>query len=58
VIPRVSEKSESGMVRLNRGLVSDPAARFGAVKESGLRREGGMEGLLAFTDTKYIAVNW
>jgi len=55
---RVSEKIEAGMVGLNRGLVSDPAAPFGGVKESGLGREGGMEGLLAFTETKYIAVSW
>jgi succinate-semialdehyde dehydrogenase / glutarate-semialdehyde dehydrogenase len=55
---RVCERIEAGMVGLNRGLVSDPAAPFGGVKESGLGREGGVEGLLAFTETKYIAVNW
>jgi succinate-semialdehyde dehydrogenase/glutarate-semialdehyde dehydrogenase len=55
---RVSEQIEAGMVGLNRGLVSDPAAPFGGVKESGLGREGGLEGLLAFTESKYIAVNW
>ena len=55
---RVSEAIEAGMVGLNRGLVSDPAAPFGGVKESGLGREGGVEGLLAFTESKYIAVNW
>ena len=55
---RVSEAIEAGMVGLNRGLVSDPAAPFGGVKESGLGREGGVEGLLAFTETKYIAVTW
>ncbi len=55
---RVSERIEAGMVGLNRGLVSDPAAPFGGVKESGLGREGGVEGLLAFTETKYIAVDW
>ena len=53
----MSEKIEAGMVGLNRGLVFVPAALFGVVKESGLRREGGMEGLLAVTKTKYIAVN-
>jgi hypothetical protein len=52
------ERIEAGMVGLNRGLVSDPAAPFGGVKESGLGREGGVEGLLAFTESKYIAVNW
>jgi succinate-semialdehyde dehydrogenase/glutarate-semialdehyde dehydrogenase len=55
---RVSERIEAGMVGLNRGLVSDPAAPFGGVKESGLGREGGLEGLLAFTESKYIDVNW
>jgi succinate-semialdehyde dehydrogenase/glutarate-semialdehyde dehydrogenase len=55
---RVSERIEAGMVGLNRGLVSDPAAPFGGVKESGLGREGGVEGLLAFTESKYIAVDW
>jgi succinate-semialdehyde dehydrogenase/glutarate-semialdehyde dehydrogenase len=55
---RFSERVEAGMVGLNRGLVSDPAAPFGGVKESGLGREGGVEGLLAFTESKYIAVNW
>jgi succinate-semialdehyde dehydrogenase / glutarate-semialdehyde dehydrogenase len=55
---RVSERIEAGMVGLNRGLVSDPAAPFGGVKESGLGREGGIEGLLAFTESKYIAVDW
>ena len=55
---RVSERIEAGMVGLNRGLVSDPAAPFGGVKESGIGREGGVEGLLAFTESKYIAVDW
>jgi succinate-semialdehyde dehydrogenase/glutarate-semialdehyde dehydrogenase len=55
---RVGEAIEAGMVGLNRGLVSDPAAPFGGVKESGLGREGGVEGLLAFTESKYIAVAW
>jgi succinate-semialdehyde dehydrogenase/glutarate-semialdehyde dehydrogenase len=55
---RVSEKLESGMVGLNRALVSDPAAPFGGVKQSGLGREGGHDGLLEFTESKYIAVTW
>lgn len=55
---RVSEALESGMVGLNRGLVSDPAAPFGGVKASGLGREGGHEGLLDYTESKYIAVTW
>ncbi len=55
---RVSEKLESGMVGLNRGLVSDPAAPFGGVKQSGLGREGAHHGILEFCETKYIAANW
>lgn len=55
---RVAEQIDAGMVGLNQSLVSDPAAPFGGVKESGLGREGGIEGLLAFTETKYIAVDW
>lgn len=55
---RVAEAIESGMVGLNRGLVSDPAAPFGGVKQSGLGREGGHEGMLDYTETKYIAVSW
>ena len=54
---RVSERIESGMVALNRGLVSDPAAPFGGVKQSGLGREGAHQGLLDFTETKYIALD-
>jgi succinate-semialdehyde dehydrogenase / glutarate-semialdehyde dehydrogenase len=55
---RVSEALETGMVGVNRGIVSDPAAPFGGVKQSGLGREGGHDGLLEFTETKYIAVEW
>ena len=55
---RVSEKLESGMVGLNRGLVSDPAAPFGGVKQSGLGREGAHHGILEFCETKYIAASW
>jgi len=55
---RVAEALESGMVGLNRGLVSDPAAPFGGVKQSGLGREGAHDGLLAFLETKYVAGNW
>jgi succinate-semialdehyde dehydrogenase/glutarate-semialdehyde dehydrogenase len=55
---RVSEAIEAGMVGLNRGLVSDPAAPFGGVKQSGIGREGGHEGLLEYLESKYIAVNW
>ncbi|MCW5252353.1 NAD-dependent succinate-semialdehyde dehydrogenase [Streptomyces sp. SHP 1-2] len=55
---RVSERLEVGMVGLNRGVVSDPAAPFGGVKESGLGREGGHEGLLEYTESKMIATQW
>jgi succinate-semialdehyde dehydrogenase/glutarate-semialdehyde dehydrogenase len=55
---RVAEALESGMVGINRGVVSDPAAPFGGVKQSGIGREGGHDGLLEFTETKYIAVDW
>jgi succinate-semialdehyde dehydrogenase/glutarate-semialdehyde dehydrogenase len=55
---RVAEALEAGMVGINRGVVSDPAAPFGGVKQSGLGREGAHEGLLEYTETKYIAVDW
>jgi succinate-semialdehyde dehydrogenase/glutarate-semialdehyde dehydrogenase len=55
---RVAEALEAGMIGINRGVVSDPAAPFGGVKQSGLGREGGHDGLLEFTETKYIAVDW
>jgi succinate-semialdehyde dehydrogenase/glutarate-semialdehyde dehydrogenase len=55
---RVSEALETGMVGLNRGVVSDPAAPFGGVKQSGLGREGGHDGLLEYLETKYIAAEW
>jgi len=55
---RFAEALETGMIGLNRGLVSDPAAPFGGVKASGLGREGGHDGILAFLETKYVAGNW
>lgn len=55
---RVAESLESGMVGLNRALVSDPAAPFGGVKQSGLGREGGHEGVLDYMESKYIALTW
>ncbi len=54
----VAEALETGMVGINRGFISDPAAPFGGVKQSGLGREGGHDGLLEFMETKYIAVDW
>ncbi|BBZ31899.1 NAD-dependent succinate-semialdehyde dehydrogenase [Mycolicibacterium confluentis] len=53
---RVAESIESGMVGVNRGVISDPAAPFGGVKESGFGREGGTEGIEEYLDTKYIAL--
>jgi len=55
---RVSEALEFGMVGLNRGLVSDPAAPFGGSKQSGIGREGGHDGMLDYLESKYIAVQW
>ena len=54
----LSQKLEYGMVALNRGLVSDTAAPFGGVKQSGLGREGSHHGLIEFTECRYIAVTW
>ena len=53
---RTAEAIESGMVAINRGVVSDPAAPFGGVKQSGLGREGGFAGIYEFLETKYIGV--
>jgi len=55
---RVSERLEAGMIGLNRGLVSDPAAPFGGVKQSGIGREGGQEGILEYLEATYVAVSW
>jgi succinate-semialdehyde dehydrogenase/glutarate-semialdehyde dehydrogenase len=55
---RVSEKLDFGMIGLNRGLVSDPAAPFGGMKQSGIGREGAHEGLKEFLETQYISVSW
>ena len=54
---RVVEGLDVGMVGLNRGLVSNPAAEFGGVKESGFGREGGREGIEEYLYTKYVAVD-
>ncbi|WP_431957357.1 NAD-dependent succinate-semialdehyde dehydrogenase [Nocardia lijiangensis] len=53
---RVAEGLESGMVGVNRGVISDPAAPFGGVKASGFGREGGIEGIEEYLSTKYIAL--
>jgi succinate-semialdehyde dehydrogenase/glutarate-semialdehyde dehydrogenase len=54
---RVVEGLETGMVGLNRGLVSNAAAPFGGVKSSGFGREGGSEGIEEYLDTKYVAID-
>jgi succinate-semialdehyde dehydrogenase/glutarate-semialdehyde dehydrogenase len=54
---RVAERLESGMVGLNQGVVSNPAAPFGGVKESGLGREGGSVGIDEFLETKYVGID-
>ena len=55
---RVSEQIQAGMIGLNRGVVSDPAAPFGGMKQSGLGREGAEEGIYEFCETQYIATSW
>jgi succinate-semialdehyde dehydrogenase / glutarate-semialdehyde dehydrogenase len=55
---RVSEKLDYGMIGLNRGLVSDPAAPFGGTKQSGIGREGAHEGMMEFLETQYVSVSW
>ncbi|WP_368671838.1 NAD-dependent succinate-semialdehyde dehydrogenase [Jatrophihabitans endophyticus] len=55
---RIAERLEVGMVGLNRGLVSDPAAPFGGFKQSGLGREGGYEGIDEYLETTYVATSW
>ena len=51
-----AETLESGMVAINKGVISDPAAPFGGVKQSGLGREGGFAGIEEFLETKYVGV--
>jgi succinate-semialdehyde dehydrogenase / glutarate-semialdehyde dehydrogenase len=55
---RVTERLDAGMVGINRGLISDPAAPFGGWKQSGLGREGGHAGLLEYLESKYVALDW
>jgi len=54
---RVVEALETGMVGLNQGMVSNPAAPFGGVKQSGVGREGGPEGIAEYLEIKYVAMN-
>jgi succinate-semialdehyde dehydrogenase/glutarate-semialdehyde dehydrogenase len=53
---RVSDALDAGMVGLNRGLISNAAAPFGGVKQSGQGREGGHEGILEFVESKYVSI--
>ena len=54
----LSSQIDAGVIGLNRGFISDPAAPFGGMKQSGIGREGGQEGILEFLEKKYIAVDW
>ena len=55
---KISERLDAGMIGLNRGVASDPAAPFGGAKQSGIGREGAHEGMLEFLETQYISVTW
>ena len=54
----IAERVDAGMVAINRGIVSDPAAPFGGTKLSGLGKEGGVEGIEEYLERKYIGVDW
>jgi len=54
----LSERLDAGMIGLNRGVASDPAAPFGGAKQSGIGREGAHEGMMEFLETQYISVSW
>ncbi len=55
---RTALRLDVGMVAVNRGVLSDPAAPFGGTKQSGLGREGSSEGILEFLEEKYVATSW
>ena len=55
-IIRLSEQLETGMLAINTGIISNPAAPFGGVKQSGLGREGGSEGIEEYLETVYVAI--
>lgn len=55
---RIGEAIDAGMVGINRGIVSDPSAPFGGMKQSGLGREGARVGLEEFTETQFLSINW
>ncbi|MCY4629296.1 MAG: NAD-dependent succinate-semialdehyde dehydrogenase [bacterium] len=54
----IGEKLDAGMVAVNRGIISEPAAPFGGTKESGIGREGGFEGIEEYLERKYVSANW
>jgi succinate-semialdehyde dehydrogenase/glutarate-semialdehyde dehydrogenase len=53
---KMAESLESGMVAINKGVISDPAAPFGGFKQSGLGREGGFAGIEEFLESKFIGI--
>jgi acyl-CoA reductase-like NAD-dependent aldehyde dehydrogenase len=53
---RLAEELDTGMVGINRGVVSNPAAPFGGVKHSGFGREGGTEGIEEYLETRYVGI--
>jgi len=55
---QLAERIDAGMVAINRGVVSDPSAPFGGIKQSGLGREGAREGMREFCETQYFSVDW
>ncbi len=55
---KIAERLEAGMVGVNRGIVSDPSAPFGGVKQAGIGREGGAFGMEEFTEVQYLSVDW
>lgn len=55
---KIAERLEAGMVGVNRGIVSDPSAPFGGVKQAGIGREGGHWGIEEFTEPQYLSVGW
>ena len=54
----IASRIDSGVVGVNRGFVSDPAAPFGGMKQSGIGREGSQDGMHEFLETQYVALNW
>lgn len=54
----VASRIDSGVIGVNRGFISDPAAPFGGIKQSGIGREGSQDGMHEFLETQYVALNW